>query len=77
MDLNLFPCSYLLILIIYVLLSLLQLQRNALVAQEQAKTADEKLSALATIEKSKQVLSYPHQLAMFFFFSNIVHKLDV
>ncbi|KAM0895644.1 hypothetical protein ACQ4PT_023704 [Festuca glaucescens] len=35
-----------------------ELQRNALVAQEQAKTADEKLSALATIEKSKQELAY-------------------
>ncbi|KAM0843491.1 hypothetical protein ACQ4PT_057675 [Festuca glaucescens] len=35
-----------------------ELQRNALVAQEQAKAADEKLSALATIEKSKQELAY-------------------
>ncbi|CAM0951394.1 unnamed protein product [Alopecurus aequalis] len=34
-----------------------ELQRNALAAQEQAKTADEKLSALATIEKSKQELA--------------------
>jgi hypothetical protein len=68
MDLNLLFCSYLLILIIYILLALFQLQRNALAAQEQAKTADEKLSALAAIEKSKQVLSYPHPLAILFFF---------
>uniref|UniRef100_A0ACD5XRW6 Uncharacterized protein n=1 Tax=Avena sativa TaxID=4498 RepID=A0ACD5XRW6_AVESA len=35
-----------------------ELQQNALAAEEQAKIADEKLSALATIEKSKQEQVY-------------------